>query len=206
MRSTTVTSMGRTTRELTEEQMEARRLAGADAFDEVWEGVLHVAPEPTNLHQRLLGALFAWLRASWVPLGDRECLLPVNVARPGLADWRRDYRCPDLSLSTPASTHTDRGSRMEGCPEVAVEIRSPGDESYAKIGTYLDWGAREVWIIDQDSGAVEIYRRGDVEQIERCEYAAGGWVESALGVRMRGHDGGLEIELVDDISTRTRLP
>ena len=192
--------------ELTEEQMEARRRAGVDARDEVWDEVLHVAPEPTNLHQRLVGALFVWLRSHWVPLGPRDCVLPVNVARPGLENWRQDYRSPDLSLWTDASTHVDRRSRMEGCPEVAVEVRSPDDESYAKIGTYLDWGAREVWIIDQDTGAVEIYVRGDVEQVERRGYEEGGWVTSAFGIRMRGHDGGLEIELVDDPSTRARLP
>ena len=87
-----------------------------------------------------------------------------------------------------------------------MEIRSPGDESYEKIATYLDWGAREVWIIDRDTCAVEIYERGDVESVERRGYQEGGWVESAFGVRMRGHDGGLEIELVDDPSTRARLP
>ncbi len=193
-------------RELTEEQMEARRVAGADAFDEVWDGELHMAPDPSNLHQRLSARLLFWLLAHWASEGDRDCLARVNVARPGLEDWRRDYRCPDLVFWTEESTHVDRGSRMEGCPEVAVEIRSPDDESYAKIGTYLDWGAREVWIIDQDTGAVEIYVRGDVEPVERRGYEEGGWVTSAFGLRMRSHDGGLEIELVEDPATRARLP
>ncbi len=193
-------------RELTEEQMEARRVAGAHVFDEVWEGELHVAPDPSIPHQRLEASLLVWMRTRWMSGGARECLARTNVARPGLEDWRSDHRIPDLVAWTDSSGHVARGAHLEGAPEVCVEIRSPDDASYSKLATYLDWGAREVWIIDRDTCAVEIYVRGDAELVERRGYEAGGWVTSAFGIRMRGHDGGLEIELVQDPSTRARLP
>ena len=191
-------------RKLTEEQMEARRRAGAP--DEVWEGVLHMSPDAGDRHQQLIWRLIVWFDRHWIAGGDRGGRSGGNVVRPGRVDWVQDFRIPDLSLWTPESKHVNRDAYFEGAPEVCVEIRSPGDESYEKIATYLDWGAREVWIIDRDTCAPEIYVRGDVESVERRGYREGGWVESVFGIRMRGHDGGLEIELVDDPSTRARLP
>ena len=192
-------------RELTEEQMETRRRAGADARDEMWDGVLHVAPDAGSRHQRLIWELILWLGTHWAGREGRSGRPGGNVAPAGVGDWSRDYRVPDLSLWTPQSQHVDRGAWFEGAPEVCVEIRSPDDESYAKIGTYLDWGAREVWIIDRDSCAAEIFVRGDVEPVERRGDSADGWVTSAFGIRMRGRDGRLEIELVDDPATRACL-
>jgi len=38
-----------------------RKLTGVDRWDEMWEGVLHMAPAPNREHQRILGELIAFL-------------------------------------------------------------------------------------------------------------------------------------------------
>jgi hypothetical protein len=37
--------------------LEQRRRLGLDRWDEMWEGVLHMAPAPANEHQRILDDL-----------------------------------------------------------------------------------------------------------------------------------------------------
>jgi hypothetical protein len=37
--------------------LERRRRTGVERFDEMWEGVLHMAPAPTNRHQEIAQAV-----------------------------------------------------------------------------------------------------------------------------------------------------
>ncbi len=64
-----------------------------------------------------------------------------------------DYRVPDWMVYTPQQA-SQRGA--EGA-ELAIEIRSPGDETMVKLPWYLAQGCREVLIIDRDSLAVELH-------------------------------------------------
>jgi len=67
-----------------------RRRTGADRWDEVWEGVLHMAPSPTNDHQRLVDRLVSWLLQHWAQSGGREEISQVNVCQRGVTEWRSD--------------------------------------------------------------------------------------------------------------------
>jgi Uma2 family endonuclease len=60
------------------------------------------------------------------------------VAPPG--GWPDNHRIPDLVLLTPARFAIDRNEYFEGAPDVVVEIRSPGDESYEKRDFYAALG------------------------------------------------------------------
>jgi hypothetical protein len=42
-----------------------RRQTGTDKFDEMWEGVWHIAPAPSPSHQDILADMHAWLRSHW---------------------------------------------------------------------------------------------------------------------------------------------
>ena len=42
-----------------ESLLDERRRLGLDVFDEVWEGVLHMVPPPSEEHQRLGSELIA---------------------------------------------------------------------------------------------------------------------------------------------------
>jgi Uma2 family endonuclease len=129
----------------------------------------------------------------------------INVASPG--GWPNNYRIPDLVLLTPERFGIDRNEYFEGAPDVVVEIRSPGDESYEKLAFYAQLGVLEVWIIDRDRKTPEIYilRAGNyIQQPADAE----GWVLSPVtGIELRaGLPGKLAMRLAGDERTREDLP
>jgi Uma2 family endonuclease len=124
-------------------------------WDEMWEGVLHMAPMPNREHQDLEWAMETYLRLHWARPQGTRVYHNINVASPG--GWPNNYRIPDLVLLTPERFGIDQNEYFEGAPDVVVEIRSPGDESYEKREFYAQLGVPEVWIIDRDRKTPEIY-------------------------------------------------
>jgi Uma2 family endonuclease len=180
-----------------------RKRTGADRWDEMWEGVLHMSPAPTRAHQDLEGALEAYLRFHWCPLSGGEVYHQINVCRSG--GWPNDYRIPDLVLLLPDRFHIDKDEYFEGPPNVVVEIHSAGDEAFEKIPFYLDLGVEEVWIIDRDTKAVQIFARRQGNQVE-VPPAAEGYLASSLGIEIRGENGKLGIRLTGQPQTYRSLP
>lgn len=182
-----------------------RKRTGADRWDEMWEGVLHMPPMPNREHQDLEGSMETYLRVHWAR--PRRCRVyhQINLASPG--GWPNNYRIPDLLLLSPERFGIDHNEYFEGAPDVVVEIRSPGDESYDKFGFYADLGVPEVWIINRDSKEPEIY----VLQAGRYEQqtaGADGWVLSLVtGIELRaGRPGKLAMRLAGNEGTREDLP
>jgi Uma2 family endonuclease len=160
-----------------------RKKTGADRWDEMWDGVLHMAPAPNRYHQDLEGGLEAFLRQHWAPRTRGKVYHQINVARPGR--WPNDFRIPDVVLLSPERFHIDRNEYFEGGPDVAVEIHSPGDEAYDRLDFYFSVGVHEVWIIRRETLQVEIYlpRKRAPKAVEPD---ADGWISSrATGVRFR---------------------
>ena len=182
-----------------------RKHTGADIWDEMWEGVLHMTPAPNIEHQHFQWALTTWLAQNWARPNGNTVYSQVNVAAVG--GWPNDYRIPDVVLLTPDRFHINRKEYLEGPPLVVVEIRSPGDESMEKVPFYARIGVPEAWIIDRDTKAPTIYvlRGGNCEEVAA---AADGWLHSAAtGIRLRGEGGNkLALQMADDQSTRRLLP
>jgi Uma2 family endonuclease len=128
--------------------LEERRRRGADRWDEVWEGVLHMAPAPSRRHQFFGSELQAELRVLARARGLRVAH-DMNLYR---AD--DDYRIPDIVVYRLDQTSA-RG--LEGAAELLVEIMPPQDESRVKLPWYAARDVREVLLIDRDSLAVELY-------------------------------------------------
>jgi Uma2 family endonuclease len=185
--------------------LEWRHRVGIDRYDEMWEGVLHMAPSPNREHQDLKGALEFWLRLHWaMPTGCRV-YNEINVAEPDT--WPNNYRIPDLVLLTPDRFHIDRNEYFNGGPDVAVEIHSPGDEAYEKFDFYAKVGVREVWVLNRDTRVPEIHDLADGEYRERPP-VADGWLRSdVVGCEMRAGAGNqLEIRLTNRDDTLARIP
>jgi Uma2 family endonuclease len=182
-----------------------RKRTGAERWDEMWDGVLHMTPSPNREHQGLEGAMERWLWTHWAEPNGNQVYHQINVA--SIGGWSKDYRIPDLVLLTPDRFCIDHNEYFEGPPTVAVEIHSPGDEAYEKLDFYADLGVPEVWIIDRDAKIPSIYLLRDGRYAELAP-AADGWLHSpATGVRLRVEAGPrLGIQMADDASTQRLLP
>jgi len=206
-----------------------RKRTGADRWDEMWEGVLHMPPAPNPDHQDFEWSLEAYLRTRWAPERKAKVYHNVNVAPPG--GWPDDYRIPDLVILLPASGAVRKDTYFEGPPDVVVEIRSPGDESLEKLPFYASLGVPEVWIIDRDTKDPTIHTLVDGRYApDAADETSGGephWIQSAVtGLDLRRADpppgdgdaseessgklsegaGRLSIRLAGDESTREDLP
>ena len=125
--------------------LEARRHAGADRLDEVWEGVLHVSPDPSRAHldiqQQLAELLGPPARASGLVPG----IGPFN-----LGESRQDYRVPDGGLFREPSVAV-----WNPTAALVIEILSPGDETPEKLPFYAAHHVDELLIVDPRTSSVD---------------------------------------------------
>ena len=139
--------------EVSPAELARRKKTGEDRWDEMWEGVLHLSPAPGYEHQRIIAELIEFLRPLLRRSGRGNLVAGINVFR---AD--NDYRIPDLTFV--ARGHEDvlavDGARKG--PDLVIEVRSPGDESYDKLPFYAALGVREVVIILRDEKRTELFR------------------------------------------------
>lgn len=185
-----------------------RRKSGADQWDEMWDGVLHMPPLAGSRHQDLSEDLLVYVRYYWAKPRKAQVAGQRNLSRPGAGDnWRDDYRIPDLLLLTRGHFHVRKESHWEGAPNAVVEIHSPGDEAFEKLDFYRDLGVPEVWIIDGDTCQPEIYLLTNGEY-EKQKPSRLGWLHSPLTkFEMRGtRKRKLAIRVQGDDSTRAELP
>jgi Uma2 family endonuclease len=137
--------------EAPEDLLRTRREFGLDHRDEMWEGELHVVPPPGGWHQTLAVELLVVLAGAARPLGLRA-IGEVGFYDPDQPDV--SYRVPDLVVARREHC-TARG--VEGGAILVVEIRSPGDESYAKLPFYGAQGVERVLIIDRETYELDCY-------------------------------------------------
>jgi len=143
--------------ELEERLIEERRAAGADRFDEVWDGVYIMSPMPNVQHQMLVGKLN-------IAFGNAVDLAGLGETFPGVSvsdrkdDWTKNYRCPDVAVYLNGNTAENCDAFWYGGPDFAVEIVSPGDRTREKLDFYANVGTRELLIVDREPWALELYR------------------------------------------------
>jgi Uma2 family endonuclease len=166
--------------------MEERRTSGADQFDEMWNGVLHMSPVPNRDHQNLEYEFHKYLDAFWAtPKGGRVHQQVNLTTLEDESNWTSNYRIPDLVLLTPDRFEIDRGEYMAGPPTVAIEIHSPQDETYEKLPFYLELGVPEVWIIHRDTKQPEIYLLREAQYV-KLPAGRDAWLQSpAIGLEMK---------------------
>jgi Uma2 family endonuclease len=188
--------------------LEWRRRTDADQWDEMWEGVLHMAPTPNREHQSIEFKLAMWLHQNWAEPNNCRVYPQINVADPEALKWIDNYRIPDLVLLTPSRFNIDKNEYFDGGPEVVVEIRSPEDEAYGKLDFYFQVGVQEVWIIDRDSKRPEIYEQAAGGGHQQRKADANGWLRSDVaGAEFRAtSEGKLEIRLIDRPESMAKLP
>jgi Uma2 family endonuclease len=140
---------------------ERRRLAGADKLDEVWDGVLHMSPDASRAHGYLATQLAELLR----PLARAVGLVP-GVSPFNLGESKHDFRIPDGGLFRDQPT-----AIWNATAALAIEIVSPGDDSWNKFDYFAAHGVDEVLIVDPRERAVHWFALGDTDYVhaERSE-------------------------------------
>lgn len=161
--------------------LDERRARGADRWDEMWKGELHMVPPPSEEHQAVGTALLVAL----APLAAARQLVAryeTGLFRPEVDD---DYRIPDQVYARP-EFRSARG--IEGSASLVVEILSPNDETYQKLEWYAAVGVGEVLVIEPLTRRAELFanRDGKMVPVEPV-------VIECLGVRAETVDGKLRL-------------
>ena len=145
-----------------------RRALGLDIFDEVWEGDYHMNPAPAGPHswidQQLAELVGPRARQSGLWMGDAFNL--------GVVD---DFRVPDRGIHTAPPIQTWFDTAV-----VVIEVESPGDESWDKLGFYAARHVDEVLIVSPEKRTVTWLRLEGDEYVDRGGSAALGMTSAEL--------------------------
>ncbi len=120
-----------------DELLERRRRWGADTHDEVWEGVLHMAPAPRDAHANISQQLAELLGPPARAAGFVPTIAEFNLGVPD------DYRVPDGGLH-----RTPAWGTYAATAALIVEIVSLGDETWEKLPFYAKHRVDELLIVD----------------------------------------------------------
>jgi Uma2 family endonuclease len=134
-----------------------RRNSDLGRYDEVWDGVLVVAPLPNNDHQQIVMELCLAFRSVTNPAGGDRVFPGINLSDRE-KDWTANYREPDVAVYLGANPGKDCGTHWVGGPDLAVEIVSPGEEPRDKLEFYAKVNTREVLIVDRNPWVLELYQ------------------------------------------------
>ncbi len=128
--------------------LDKRRALGQDRFDEVWQGVYHVAPAPHPQHGAIEYRVLGALRTPAATAG----LIGLTAFDLGRPD---DYRVLDHGYvrEMPEETFVATAAML-------VEILSPDDETWAKQDFYFAHGVAELVVVDPVGRTVSWLGRG----------------------------------------------
>ncbi|MCW2608142.1 MAG: hypothetical protein JWO60_2835 [Frankiales bacterium] len=134
--------------------LEQRRRLGQDRFDEVWDGVYVVAPDPTSDHGEVQGSLWSLIQQH----AQQQGLRAVTTFNLGVEG---DFRVPDAGLLP----RSERGAWISTALLV-VEVLSADDATFDKLGFYAAKGVRELLVADPDAHTVRVLdlQAGGVDQ------------------------------------------
>ena len=137
-----------------------------DRWDEVWDGVLVVPPNPNNEHQRLVLSL-AVPFASVIDRDRGDQVLPGANVSDREEGWTENYRIPDVLVCLAGGRAKDCSTHWAGGPDLAVEIVSPGEDPRQKLAFYAAIGTRELLVVDRKPWGIELYQLDGTQLILR---------------------------------------
>jgi Putative restriction endonuclease len=139
--------------------LQRRRDAGVDRLDEVWQGVRHMVPGPSLEHARVAQQLAVLLDG---PARAGGLLLAMHEFN--LGESEQNFRVPDGGLHRPGAAGVWLPTAA-----VVVEVLSPGDESWQKLGFYAEHDVDEVLLVDPAERTVTwlALRDGEYRPVQR---------------------------------------
>jgi Uma2 family endonuclease len=141
-------------------------------------GMLVKSPSPTPYHQGLAGKLHLLFAELEKRAKGKAFFSPIDV----YLSENETYQ-PDLIFIS--SEHLDiiGEKKIEGPPDIVVEILSPSNAYYDlrhKMHMYQHFGVREYWIVDPLEKSVEIYNNGETGFTLESKVVASGTIVSKL--------------------------
>jgi Uma2 family endonuclease len=122
---------------------------------ELIAGVLYMTPPPEKPHNRSVSRLNRLLSAHLIEVGDKGTLY---FPRSGISITPNTWLEPDLFYIS-AETEAQSTSRYHTTADLVVEVISPGSAIYdrnTKADTYAALGVKELWLVDEFSGIIEM--------------------------------------------------
>lgn len=140
------------------ESLANRKRLGLDGRDEVWAGTYRMIPPPSFAHQRIGEQLAALLGPLARAAGLEPLIREFGLGAP------EDYRVPDGGLHRSGADGV-----WHPTAALALEIVSPGDDSWAKLPFYASHGVDELLIVDPQQRLVHwlALRDGSYRPTER---------------------------------------
>ncbi len=169
-----------------------RRRLGQDKFDEVWNGVYVMAPMANIEHQEFVSGLDCLL-GEVVRSAKLGMVLPGTNVSDQRADWKKNFRCPDVAVFLNDTKAIKCGTHWFGGPDFAVEIASPGEKVKRKLVFYAKVGTRELLIVDRYPWKLSLYR------LEEGELQLAGTSSVELGEWLPSHVVPLSFRLIDGV-------
>ena len=183
-----------------EEQFLAERRAnGLDRYDEVWDGVYVVSPDPSFEHQRFVSNLIYILHTvAKLELGG-EAFPGGNISDRD-EGWEKNYRCPDVTVFLPGNPALIRKTHSVGGPDFAVEVASERDNTWDKLDFYALVNTRELLILDRDPWKLTLLQwvAGEMQELGTSSESSTRILESSvlpLSFRLIWRDKSPEIEV-----------
>lgn len=126
---------------------------------ELIDGVLHVTPAPSNVHQLVAGEFFAYLREYLRGSNLARALFsPADVRR---GDTTRNRVQPDVFVVRLVEGRQPPYPYALGDLMLAIEVQSPGNpllDYQIKRELYLSGGVSEYWIVNPEARIVSRWR------------------------------------------------
>ncbi len=128
---------------------------------EIVDGELYVSKQPDMQHQVVSTKI-----ASLLDLWSSQTQLGLAISTPGIIFASDNAVVPDVVWisSERYATALQADGKFHSCPELIVEVLSPGLENErrdrgTKLKLYSLRGAEEYWIVNWQERRLEVYRR-----------------------------------------------
>ncbi|MDX6612339.1 MAG: hypothetical protein QOD75_1525 [Blastocatellia bacterium] len=127
---------------------------------ELIAGVLYMTPPPGYLHDNAVSRLVRLLSVYLISSGDKGTL---HVPRSAIWTSGRTHLEPDLFYVS-AATKAQFAPERRTTADLVIEVISPGSAIYdrnTKADTYAALGVKELWLVDEVEGNVELRTLAD---------------------------------------------
>ena len=155
--------------------LERRRRLGLDIYDEMWEGVYHMAPMARSAH----GYLDRQVARLLGPYAEAAGLVDTGAFNLGEPE---DFRVPDAGMHR---GDPDPDAVYLPTAALVVEIVSPGDETWDKLPFYAACGVEEVIIVDYADRRARVFALSGSTYAEVLVSEALGIGSEEIGSRIR---------------------